>query len=370
MPRRPSAWPGRWLRAKRPQDERWSVLQVEVTSRCSSRCTFCPSKTIGHRWLAGDLPYELFRDRIAPHLARFDLAYLQGWGEPLLHPHIWEMLALARRAGCRVGFTTCGSHLDGESIDRLLGEGLDVLSISFAGASQATHESLRVGSNYAQLVKNVEELTARRTRMNDSRLEIELHFLMIRSNIHELPAFVRLAASLGVDQVVATNLTYTPTRALDAERVFARAPEPAHTACVEAGAAEARKLGIGFRAYPLAMDASILECDAHPSETAFVNHLGLVAPCVYLGMPVKDRIPRCFLGNETETAPLNFGTVGDGVIEAMQGSQRSAFTSEFRSRKAHAYTALAAAFADHGGDAVALPPPPAGCQTCYKLFGV
>jgi len=43
---------------------------------------------------------------------------------------------------------------------------------------------------------------------------------MMRPNMSELLAFVQLAASLGADEVVATNLTYAFTPELDALRVF------------------------------------------------------------------------------------------------------------------------------------------------------
>ncbi|MEW5721403.1 MAG: radical SAM protein, partial [Chloroflexota bacterium] len=295
--------PMSWLRqifqrADNNTTERWRVLQIEVTSRCPLRCTFCPNKTLSKNWIHGDLPWSIFSECIAPHLSRFDLAYLQGWGEPLLHPYLWEMLRAAKRAGCRVGFTSCGNFLDETNGARLLDEGVDILSISFSGATPATHEASRVGSNFRELAANVERIARLKKDRGLAAPTIELHFLMLRANLHELPDFARLATSLGADEVVATNVAYAPTREIEAQRVFAESPDPRHVALVAEAEREAKRLGVAFRAYPLTMDQNILECDAQPTETAFVNHLGQVTPCVYLGLPVQGSAPRVFQGQD------------------------------------------------------------------------
>ncbi len=366
-----TSWPERltvWLRGRPAQPARWPVLQVEVTSRCLMRCSFCPNKPLGAAWQHADLPWEVFRDHIGPHLGRFELIYLQGWGEPLLHRHLWEMVRLAKDAGCRVGFTSCGGLFTEENVARILAEGVDLLSVSFAGASAAMHQSLRVGSNFEGLVANVRRLTERRLGRREAMpLHVELHYLMMRPNMGELPAFVRLAADLGANEAVATNLTYAFTPELDALRVFGPSPDPAHLALVAEAEREAARLGIKFRAYPLTASDAVLACDARPEETAFINSLGQVTPCVYLGMPVVKSAPRYFEGADRPLTPVSFGDVRDGLLEAWGGRPRKAFCAAFQRRKAGARTSLLLAVAD--GEAQPLPPPPEPCQHCYKMLG-
>lgn len=363
-----------WLRQlfKRDQTttERWRVLQIEVTSRCLLQCTFCPKQSLGQNWIYGDLPWSLFDECIAPHLSRFDLVYLQGWGEPLLHPYLWEMIRATKAAGCRVGFTTCGSALDETNSVRLLDAGVDILSISFAGATPATHEALRAGSDFRKLAANAERIARLKQTRALAAPWLELHFLMLRSNIHELPEFVRLAASLGVDEAVGTNVVYTPTHEIAAERVFAETPDPRHLALVAEAEREAKRLGITFRAYPLTMNPNILECDAYPTETAYINHLGQVTPCVYLGLPTRDVAPRIFEGQEHPVARVNFGSICLGLLAAMQGAERAQFIGAFRARKAFAYSVLALSAASGARDQTALPDPPPPCRFCYKMYGV
>ena len=66
----------------------FSVVQIEVTSRCGTGCVFCPHDALSDRWVEGDLPLDLYRECIAPHLDLFGLVYLQGWGEPMLRRNV------------------------------------------------------------------------------------------------------------------------------------------------------------------------------------------------------------------------------------------------------------------------------------------
>ena len=200
-----------------------------------------------------------------------------------------------------------------------------------------------------------------------SDLFLELHFLMMRPNIAELPAFVRLAADLAADEVVATNLTYAFTPEMDALRVFGPAPDPAHLALVAEAEREAARLGIAFRAYPLTASDAVLECDARPTETAFINCRGEVTPCVYLGMPVVGSAPRYFEGVNRPLTAVSFGDVRDGLSTHVEGPARRAFCGAFQQRKTSARTSLLFAVAD--GAQAPLPPPPDPCQHCYKMLG-
>ncbi|MCX7671416.1 MAG: radical SAM protein [Anaerolineae bacterium] len=396
------SWLGRlWGRGGRATAtaKRWPVLQVEVTSRCLTRCVFCPnrgptdpsslsvqerteegarpsagegargarSKGLAGQWECADLPWEVFRDHIGPHLARFETVYLQGWGEPLLHPDLWRMAQLAKESGCRVGFTSCGSLLLEDAVTQILDGGIDILSVSFAGATAGVHESLRIGSSFDRLTANVRQLAECRTAAR-SGLFLELHYLMMRPNIHELPAFVRLAADLGADEVVATNLTYAFTPELDALRVCGPTPAPTHLALVAGAEREAARLGIRFRAYPLTINDAVLECDAQPTATAFINCRGEMTPCVYLGMPVVGTAPRYFEGVAHPLAPVSFGRVEDGFMAAWEGRPRRDFNALFAARRTAGYTALL--LAGTGGEAGELPAPPEPCRHCYKMFGV
>ena len=366
--------PARLLHRFRRQEpirkgRRIPVAQIEITSRCGLDCAFCAQEALGERWLSGDLSLDSFRNFIEPHLSEIELIYLQGWGEPLLHPDLWEMLALARGYDCQTGFTTSGALLKDRQRRRILDSGLDILSISFSGATAELHQSLRAHSDWHQLCRQVEQLAELR-RKGDYRLRIGLHFLMTCTNWVELPAFVRLAARLGADEVVATNLTYTPTRRLDELKAFGEIILEEQQAVLEEACRFARETGLRLHIYPLQMNHQTLECDARPQETIFINHRGEVTPCVYLGLSVAGEIPRFFLGESRPTQPVSFGNVRSGLMEALNSPAREAFVRRFRERAAVTRDPLAGFTWLAGNPEPALPPPPEPCRSCYKMFGV
>ena len=105
----------------KPESRRpFRVAQIEITSRCSTGCVFCPHDALSKTWVEGDMSLAMYREHIAPYLDQFELVYLQGWGEPMLHPALWDMLRLAGGKGCRTGFTTNGANLREEQSRLLL----------------------------------------------------------------------------------------------------------------------------------------------------------------------------------------------------------------------------------------------------------
>lgn len=368
------AWLRRRLGDSQPAlTSRLPVIQIEITSRCQMQCIFCPRQALKDQQAHSDLAWELYRDAIAPELHHFELVYLQGWGEPMLHPHLWDMLELARQAGCRIGFTTNGARLTPDHSTRLLETGVDILCISLAGASRETHERLRVDSRFEHLVTNIQTLTRLKAQRKGDHPWLELHFLMTRANIHELPTFVELAANLGADEAVATNLTYTPTLELEGLRAFdCNEAEPAYQEFVARARENAQKSGIDFRPYPLVKGEALMSCDSRPLETAFVNHMGYVTPCVYLGLSVRGDIPRIFCGQQASVAPVSFGHVSQGLMAAFHSQEAEEFKAPLRKLKMSTHPALmfaALATTDYPvSDHVSILP--IGCQSCYKQYGM
>jgi MoaA/NifB/PqqE/SkfB family radical SAM enzyme len=360
-----------WLRAPPAPANRLPVIQIEVTSRCQTQCVFCPRQWLKERWLQGDLAWELYRDCIAPELERFELVYLQGWGEPTLHPRLRDMLDLARQAGCRTGFTSNGARLTPDYSAGLLEAEVAVLSISLAGARAATHQALRVGSHFDRLIANIESLARLKAQAGSPTPWLELHFLMTRANMHELPAFVELAARLGADEAVATNLTYTPVLELDGLRVFGcEEADPVCQGWLSQAQEAARRSGIRFRASSLVMDDSVLECDARPLVVPFVNHLGYVTPCVYLGLAVAGDIPRVFCGQSVSAEPVNFGHASQGLLAALDSPQAMAFKQPLRKLKIATHPAMVFAALATNPSPSSSPLQPMGCRTCYKQYGL
>ena len=357
-------------RAESRDNRLFGAAQIEVTSRCTTGCVFCPHDALSQRWVEGDMRVETYREHIAPHLDLFDLVYLQGWGEPMLHPDLWEMLALAQQKGCRTGFTTNGAWLLEEQNHKLLDMGVDLISVSFAGTAATVHESLRTHSKFSDLCRNFESLANLRKQRGCANPWLELHFLMTRANLSEFPSLVELAGSLGADEVVATNLAYSPSLELDHKHVFGDPPLAEDMEIVARAKATAERLNIPLRVYPLQTESNTLVCDADPLNVIYINHRGDVTPCVYLGLTVQGQVPRFYQSEPHPFDTLSFGNVCAGLKQALQSQGRRNFVEPFKRRNTSGgplavFTYMAGQNA--GGE---LPAPPAPCQFCYKMLGI
>lgn len=351
---------------KRP----FSVVQIEVTSRCGTGCVFCPHDALSGKWIEGDMTVETYRESIAPHLDLFELVYLQGWGEPMLHPGLWEMIGIAQAKGCKTGFTTNGSWLQAEQNKKLLDMGVNLISVSFAGTAATVHESLRTHSDFSRLSANFASLANLKKQRGCEHPWLELHFLMTRANLREFPSLVELAASLGADEIVATNLTYSPSLALDRMHVFNDQPLPEDIEILAQAKKNAERLNIPLRAYPLQAEPNTLVCDANPLDTIFINHRGDVTPCVYLGLTVQGAVPRYFHGESQPFETISFGNTRDGLLQVLSGRERKTFVDMFNQRNLSSTPLALFSYMTGQSRESEIPPPPVPCQFCYKMLGI
>src|SRR5689334_3047704 len=166
-------------------------LQVEVSGACNLRCRMCLVRYapgIGRR--EGALSYEDFLALVdsVPDLRRLTL---QGLGEPLLSPHLLDMIRYAAARGVHVGFNTNGVLLTRPIARALVEAGTGHVHVSLDGARAETYEDVRHGTGFAprpgqfaRVLKNLRGLLAARGDRPHPR--IVLVFVAMRRNVAEL----------------------------------------------------------------------------------------------------------------------------------------------------------------------------------------
>lgn len=357
-----------WLR-RRGAARPFEALQIEVTSRCNIKCVMCPVTVLADRWPRRDMRWETF-EGIAAAFEHTDWVYLQGWGEPLLHRRIFDMIARAKAAGCRVGFTTNGTRLTPRTGERLLELGLDLLAVSIAGATAATHEAIRVGSDFARLNENLRRFLLLRAERRSAAPKVEVFFLMTSTNLAELPQAVELAAGLHADELVATNLDYVITPGLDELRAYSSdPPAQALRKAMEDARTAAARAGLAFRPYPLE-SKEMAVCDLNPLKILFVSADGRVSPCVYTSLAGQPEIPRFFDGRSLSVLAVHFGNAGERpLMEIWERPEYRAFRQQFVNRLVGAKTMALSALRGTVAAEVETPAPEP-CRTCPKLYGL
>jgi MoaA/NifB/PqqE/SkfB family radical SAM enzyme len=358
------------------------IIQVEVTTICQAHCTFCPRTLLKEKWISKNIDWKDLTPLLAG-IKKDTLVHLQGWGEPLLHPRLWDMAAAVRQRKGKVSLTTNGMLMDKAISHEIVKTGLEFVAFSLADSDPVTHDILRAGTALDHISENIQYLCSLKNR---PRVHIAVQ--MMKSNLENLPKMVQLAARLGADRVIASNLDCVISPEIEALKVFDETPNQQS----EEIAAEARRLGhelkIEVETYPLYFQHGIPVCRADPLHTTVVTVNGELAPCVYLSLPVHGDIQRIFKGNKETVPRFVYGKTADGIERCQQIEPARSFLKAFSRRKRLAMVRSAGNIAllamprlrstDRGflepasrlEGTQALPPAPVPCQHCYKLYGI
>jgi MoaA/NifB/PqqE/SkfB family radical SAM enzyme len=119
-----------------------------------------------------------------------------GWGEPLLHPQIFDMIRSAKSRDLEVQLTTNGLLLDDRLVERLLGSEVDFLNFSVESVGRfsghAGHPSLKA-------IERIEQFLA--VRNGGGRPFVSVQTTMHPGGIEEVLDVVRWSARVGIDRV-------------------------------------------------------------------------------------------------------------------------------------------------------------------------
>lgn len=181
-------------------------IYVEPTTRCNLACTTC----IRHSWdeKPVDLDYALFAGLVAQlrSFPNLESAHFAGFGEPLLHPRIFDMLDAMHEAGVGTEMTTNGLMLDDSAARRLMDVGLGTLIVSVDGVEPATYGVVRPGADLPQVLHNLRRVARIRDEAGRPRPRLGVEFVAMRSNCQEIADLLRLATEMRLDYVVISNL--------------------------------------------------------------------------------------------------------------------------------------------------------------------
>lgn len=162
-------------------------IRFEVTNMCNAHCIMCPRDKMKRKQGVLDMSlYKRVLDEAVDAGARE--VSLENYGEPFLDPLIFERAKYAKSRGLKIYTITNGSLIGGERAERIA-ELFDKIRISMYSITKGTYEKIHRGLRFEDVRKNTENLfKARQTRK--SSLKIEMYFLLLKENGHELKEFL------------------------------------------------------------------------------------------------------------------------------------------------------------------------------------
>jgi MoaA/NifB/PqqE/SkfB family radical SAM enzyme len=191
-------------------------LYLETTNRCNLLCTTCP-RTYEELEPPADMSWELFTSIVdqVPDLVR---AVLHGVGEPMLVKNLPRMVRYLKDRGVYVLFNTNGTVLNERNGRALIEARLDELRVSLDAANAASFRAVRGRNYFDRIVKNVRAFRQLQEREGHDKPLVSAWLTGLKETIEELPAFVQVAADIGVKEVHLQRLVFFDEHAVGMAR--------------------------------------------------------------------------------------------------------------------------------------------------------
>lgn len=258
-------------------------IQIEVTNRCNMDCSMCPREDLEIE--LEHMDWEKFTAVVDQLQAHEDIT-LTGWGEPFLHPRIFDMIAYCKNREHRVMITSNGLFTKPVIVDQILQSGLNALTFSIDSMEESA--SVAEGHNNNTVYKNIE--TVAQLRKNKS-LSLRLQSTLHADCENDLYDVIRYAGKIGcevvnvgrLDRKYAPNLKRPDLK--NEERIFQNANRIAKSSGVQLDWIQySVSQGIKRFAYRL------LRKKLHRSgkyclktfDNAYISREGYVTPCCLL----------------------------------------------------------------------------------------
>ncbi len=188
----------KWLRITKVSGMPF-IYTIDPLNVCNLRCQLCPTGlgTLGR--VRGKITNALFQkiiSQIAPYAYKVNLF---NWGEPFLHPDIFEMIEFASSRKIEVLISSNLNHFNQEMAEKTVRSGLDTLLVSVDGTSQEVYEKYRRKGNISKVLDNLHLLVDAKQRFKSKKPFIYMRMLVNRFNEHQVEEMKDLAKKIGVD---------------------------------------------------------------------------------------------------------------------------------------------------------------------------
>ncbi|HAM36221.1 MAG TPA: hypothetical protein DEB40_12800 [Elusimicrobia bacterium] len=174
----------------------------QLTNECSLACLHC----IEESGPGKAFPDELSRDeclRLADQILEAEVPYVAlSGGEPLLHPHVFDILGRFQGHGVGLKLETNGQHLDRRTCGRLAELEVKSVQVSLDATGEEALRKLRPGASLGKTLDGIRGL-------RQAGVGVELNFAPTRFNVSGIAQVVDLAWELGASAFYTGRLMHT-----------------------------------------------------------------------------------------------------------------------------------------------------------------
>lgn len=274
-------------------------LYIEPTTVCNFDCITC----IRNSW-QDDLAHmkmETFNNikNSLAGLPDLETVHFGGFGEPLTHPGIFDMLRAIKAAGLKAEIITNGSLLTEKVIDGLIELEVDMVFVSLDAPDKEEYESIRQGADFQSVLSNVEKLVEKRNNSKAKLPELGIEFVAMKSNFDKLPELVRISVALKARKLIVTNLL--PYHEAMQDQILYDTDDTVNPFGNQSA------MSLLMAQFPYMKLRTDRYCKFVEDKAMCINHNGFISPCYAL-----MHAYHCYIyGRKKQIFPYALGSVND-----------------------------------------------------------
>lgn len=180
---------------------------IETTLACNLACVMCHRRELAKRRKVMNISLENFK-KIIDDIPTLLQVKLQGMGEPLLTPDLFDMIRYAKSKGIIANFVSNGKIMTRQNAKDTIESGLDRVYFSIDSADPAQYAAIRAGGNLETVIENVGGFMTERKALGSKTPYVGIWMLLFKENLNQLRGVIDIAKQAGVDElVVQTEIT-------------------------------------------------------------------------------------------------------------------------------------------------------------------
>jgi pyruvate-formate lyase-activating enzyme len=161
---------------------------IATTYRCNMTCRMCLRKI--RNFSGPDMEFSLFKKIIDKWLPYLRYLSLDGPGETIMYPDVFQMIRYAKSKRIRVMLSTNGTMVDAPMADTILDSGIDLITFSINGVSPEVYEAVHGCNRYQEVRDKIHQFLARKLKRRAPIL-VSLQMIRLPETLHQVEAFYR-----------------------------------------------------------------------------------------------------------------------------------------------------------------------------------
>ena len=175
---------------------------IEPTNHCNLKCPECPSGLGSLTRPLGLLNPDDFKKLIDDICSTGFYVQLFFQGEPFINKNLAGMINYARKKNMYVSISTNGHFINEKNVDTVVKNAPDKLIYSIDGLDEESYQNYRIGGTFEQADTGLRALINKKKELNQKHPYVELQFIVMKQNEHQLDEVLKYGKDVGVDKVV------------------------------------------------------------------------------------------------------------------------------------------------------------------------